>query len=238
MEGAFEQAWLFLKNVPRFAHHSGGVPDDEPIRPSSGKNPRTFITHLHNEILNRPHGVFMHPIGAGDKFKQNDIHDIVVDLAPYIDDSHVGNALAADKLGWLGMALNSRSGDDERYDEFDPVKRAIEDLTMERVKPHQHDEVKRNIQQIYGDNFIKPLAEWDKGTIGNDLFEYDWHGTTLPFDATDDAFMHLNLSPNSFDNSRMHEIISPTPIDPDDYLNTRGMHPDDVKAWMANRVRQ
>ena len=121
IQTAFDTAWQLLKEMPRFAVHRGRVPIGEPIDPSVSHDYSLMATLPHNEILNRPHGVFSHPIANREDedyrmsmdFLLNDLRNMrprigheddrhfIIDMEPYADETIAGNMRAADALGFL-----------------------------------------------------------------------------------------------------------------------------------------
>lgn len=232
---AFETAWELIKNVPRFAYHGGHVPIGEPIDPSMGgnNNHAAISTLPHNEILNRPHGVFSIPIGAESNRKlsvsrllnqfrnqvQGGKEHYIIDTQPYRDETIAGNMLAGDAMGNFYQAL--------------------EEANVDFHTPYDQqfmDELKENIQTKY-EAFNMPLSQWGRGVIGEREFipSRDPYTQMFAIDAPDMTEIPFEIPADVPE--MMHELITPRAIDPEDVLPMYGNSQRKIKEWMAERVR-
>lgn len=250
MMSAFDTAWQLLKEMPRFAVHRGRVPVGEPIDPNINHDYSMLATHPHNEILDRPHGVFSHPIANNENEeyrmpldflledlrnlrvrrdaqgmnRENDRH-FIIDMEPYKKETIAGNMRAADALGFLYQNLeeaiyNADEGDWEGYDQ------------------DYLDEMKEIMARKYR-HFNKPVEDWmgdeDDVLIGMDQIT-DVGMADLNFEITD-PFGGSSVLSIADDTDMMHELITQRAIDPEDVLPMYGNSQKKIREWMADRVR-
>lgn len=244
IQTAFDTAWQLVKEMPRFAVHRGRVPIGEPIDPSVSHDYSLRATLPHNEILDRPHGVFSHPIANREDedyrmsmdFLLNDLRNMkprlghendghfIIDMEPYADETIAGNMRAADALGFLYQGMEEAiygadEGDWEGYDQ------------------DYLDEMKEIMARKYR-HFNKPAKDWmgddDDVIIGGDQM-IDFGQGDMMFEITDPTGASAPLQIPDQDD--MHEFITQRVIDPEDVLPMYGNSQKKIREWMADRVR-
>jgi len=219
---AFDTAWDLMKaRRPRFVFHSGSAPVGEVLDPSVLPSNGIMTTHKHNQILQRPHGIFSHPIGSNNKYRLHEAitsptygkeNKFLIDMLPYENVAYVGDYGVADSLGFHGQNLQELLLDDEMYgeEEREGFQRLIDSIPN-AYKP-----------------YIQNYSKWD----GN-----RW---TIPrgYVHIGDRWDSNDVEIIDHDSKDTFEVIIPTKISPDDYFSLdRKVGIDEMKEWMAKRVR-
>ena len=223
---AFDRAWALMKSRPRFVFHSGHAPIGEVLDPSNLRGIGGITTREHNQILQRPHGIFSHPIGGKNKYRLHQAitsptygksNKFLIDMLPYEDVAYVGDYGVADSLGYHGQNLQELLIDDEMYDEEgkETIQRLLDSI------PSAYEPYIQNYSQWEGDRWKVPHSQGG--------YEYVEIGDM--WDSNDVEILEREPQ-NTF------EVIIPTKISPDDYFSLdRKAGIDEMKEWMANRVR-
>jgi len=223
---AFDTAWDLMKTKPRFVFHAGNAPIGEPLDPSKLPSNGIMTTRTHNEILQRPHGIFSTPIGSMNKYRLHEAINVptygkqnkfLIDMLPYDDVAYVGDYPVADSLGYHGEVLQDLLHDDQAYDEdeHETFQRLIDSI------PSAYDPYIRDYSEWKGKRWEVPPSSggYEYVEIGD-----MWHSNDVEI---------ADRSPqNTF------EVIIPTKVSPDDYMPLgRREGIDEMKEWMADRVR-
>jgi len=238
---AFDTAWALLKKQPRFAFHVGNAPIGDPLDPSKLPSNEILTTLEHNEILERPHGIFAHPIGGNNKYKThqaitkptyNRLNNFLIDMMPYADKAFVGDYSVADSLGYHGQSLQEILAEINNDEEGRMVE------GMESVYGDYDDEQQEMIEMLLSsipdayEPYIKDFSDWegDRWELPPKIGSHEYVQIGDMWNSNEVELIDRNPQ-DTF------EVIIPDKISPDDYFPlNRNSGIDDVKEWMKDRV--